>query len=255
MDIETKNFYDKFWPANVPYYDKTKEYMLATIRERTAVHALDAGTGHGVCAVVLSEIAADVTAVDISDACLSTAGEIGKKFERANITYSHQDLQMPDLPADSFDLVWCWGVAMMAPDPMKVMHNLMRVTSPGGTIYLGLYLKTWLSPVHQAVRHFCRACMNGPKRKKFVLNFFDWLTNAITRLRSHKTNLRDDNVSIQAQVDDWYYPPYKTFYSPGEIMGLFRENGFQAELIQDQAGRMRSAAIFVIRAVKRNATK
>lgn len=250
MDVQTKQFYDEFWPANVPYYDKTKAYMLSTIQEQHVGKALDAGTGHGICAVVLSEIADEVTAVDISDTCLATASEMGKKFQRPNITYSHQDLQTLDLPDNTYDLVWCWGVAMMAPDPMKVMHHLMRVTAPGGTVYLGLYLKTWLSPVHQAVRHFCRAFMNTPKRKKLVLDFFAWLTEFITKIRGNEINLRPDNVSIQAQVDDWYYPPYKTFYSPEEIIDLFQKNGFHAELIQEQVGRMRSATIFVVKATK-----
>ncbi|MDR1922375.1 MAG: hypothetical protein LBS31_11655 [Candidatus Adiutrix sp.] len=31
MDMATKSFYDEFWPANVPHYDQTKEYMLLTI--------------------------------------------------------------------------------------------------------------------------------------------------------------------------------------------------------------------------------
>lgn len=250
IDLATKEFYDSFWPKFVPIYEETKKYMLETIAERRVGRALDAGCGHGICSVVLSELADEVTAVDLSTDSLATAREQAKRFGRDNIAFHHQDLQLLDPSFQGFDLVWCWGVAMMAPDPMTVMQNLMRATKPGGTVYLGLYLKTWLSPVHQGVRHFCRTFMNGPRRKKLVCDFFTSLTVLTCRLRGEEINRRADNVSIQAQVDDWYYPPYKTFYSVEEILDLFRRNGFEATCIQDRLGRMKSATIFVVRAVK-----
>lgn len=250
MDQKTKDFYDAFWPSNPPILEKTRRYMLDTLTESHAVAALDAGTGHGNCAIVLSEMADTVTAVDISNSCLSLAKANAAHNGRENISFSQQDLQTLDLPDEKFDLVWCWGVAMMAPSPMKVIDNLMRVTAPGGTIYLGLYLKTWLSPVHQGVRHFCRRFMNTPRRKQFVLNFFAWLTNLYSTLKGNVINARDDNTSIQAQVDDWYYPPYKTFYSPNEIIELLEANDFKASLLQGQLGRVKSATIFVVRATK-----
>ena len=246
----TEDFYDEFWPKNVPIYEETKKYMLATISKRSYRDALDAGCGHGICSVVLSEISERVMAVDVSPVCIDTAKKQAQSFDRSNINFGVQDLQELDAPNEKFDLVWCWGVAMMAPDPMKVMKHLFRVTRTGGEIYLGLYLKTWLSPVHQGIRHFCRRYMNTPARKKWVLDGFAWLTGVIVKLRGREINVRADNVSIQAQVDDWYYPPYKTFYSIAEILALFTANGFEAQCIQDRLGRMRSATIFVIKGTK-----
>ena len=250
-DNLTSRFYDEFWPKNVPYYEETKKYMMGTLTGKVYRRALDAGCGHGLCSVVLSEISNKVLAVDISPACIETARQQAARFERTNIEFAVTDLQQLTAPSESFDLVWCWGVAMMAPDPMKVMGHLFRVTEPGGELYLSLYLKTWLSPVHQLVRHFCRACMNTPRRKQWVLNGFAALTMLVVALRGKSINTRADNVSIQAQVDDWYYPPYKTFYSIKEILLLLQQNGFEAECIQNRVGRIRSATIFVIRAVKK----
>lgn len=246
----TQDFYDEFWPKNVPHYIETKKYMLDTITGRSYQYAMDGGCGHGICSIVLSELAEKVLAVDVSQNCVDTAREQATKFNRLNIEFSTQDLQELDVADQRFDLVWCWGVAMMAPDPIRVINHLMRVTRPGGELYLGLYLKTWLSPVHQWVRHFCRAFMNTPRRKTLVLNGFATLTNLIVKLRGQEINARSDNVSIQAQVDDWYYPPYKTFYSIEEIIKLLETNGFKAECIQDRVGRMKSATIFVIKGVK-----
>lgn len=253
MDTETKCFYDEFWPKNVQYYDETKKYMLRTISEKEVEKSLDAGCGPGVCTVILSEISKKVTAVDISPASLETAKQVANKFNRSNIEFINADLQFFS-PAEKYDFVWCWGVAMMAPDPMKVIHNIMDATKPGGVLYLGLYLKTWLSPIHQLARHFCRKFMNTPRRKQFVLDFFAWLTKAICKIKGKELNLRADNVSIQAQADDWFYPPYKTFYSIKEIVSLLNSNGFDAECIQDQVGRFKSTTIFVVRAVKKKNT-
>lgn len=250
VDVHTQEFYDEFWPKNVPYYEHTREYMRKTITEQHIGLALDAGSGHGVCSVVLSEISDEVTAVDISPSCVRTAQEIAKKHGRNNVHFVNEDLQYLSQPKNKFDFVWCWGVAMMAPDPMKVISNLVRVCKPGGVIYLGLYRKTWLSPVHQFIRHFCRRFMNTPRRKRIVLDFFGWLTQTVSVLKGQVINLRPDNVSIQAQVDDWYYPPYKTFYGIDEMIGILSRMGVAASCIQEQVGRMKSATIFVIRGIK-----
>lgn len=253
-DEKTKaiqEYYDEFWPRNVQHFAETKKYMLQTIAGRRYKSALDAGCGPGVCTVVLAELADSVLATDISPKSVETAKKQALALGHPEIRFAVGDLQELDAPSNEFDLVWCWGVAMMAPDPIKVMRHLFRVTRPGGELYLGLYLKTWLSPVHQFVRHFCRVFMSTPRRKEWVLDGFASLTRWLVALRGGETNTRADNVSIQAQVDDWYYPPFKTFYSIEEILQLFRENGFAAECIQDRIGRMRSATIFVIKGTKK----
>jgi 2-polyprenyl-6-hydroxyphenyl methylase / 3-demethylubiquinone-9 3-methyltransferase len=246
-----QEYYDVFWPEHVQHYTETRKYMLQTISGSSYRRALDAGCGPGICSIVLAELAQSVLATDISSKSVDTARKQAAALGHPKIEFTVGDLQELDARNDEFDLVWCWGVAMMAPDPMKVIRHLFRVTEPGGELYLGLYLKTWLSPVHQLIRHFCRAFMATPRRKKWVLDGFAALTRAIVFLRGAEINVRADNVSIQAQVDDWYYPPYKTFYSIEEILRLFRENGFDAECIQDRIGRMRSATIFVIKGTKR----
>ena len=244
------DFYDQFWPRNVPYYEETKKYMEVTIHEKHVKKSLDAGCGHGVCSVVLAELSDEVTAVDLSPACIETAMLIADKFEKKNIMFGQKDLQYLDCPDHSFDLVWCWGVAMMAPKPDLVFSNIFRVVKPGGVIYLGVYLRTWLSPVHQGLRHMFKTCFNSGKKKQAVLDFFAWLVKLTVKMRKHEINLRADNVSIQAQVEDWFYPPFKTFFSPTQIINKMKKHGIKGQVVQAQVGRMRSATIFVVRGVK-----
>ncbi len=250
MDLETKAFYDEYWPKHVPNFEETRKYMMSTISERQLSHALDAGCGHGLCSIFLSEIAERVTATDVSSDSLDLARFEADKHGKKNIDFLHEDLQHCSLPDETFDLVWCWGVAMMAPEPMTVIEHLMRVTKPGGVLYLGVYLKTWLSPLHQIIRHFCRAFMNGPRRKRLVCAFFARLTRVVCFLRGEEINLRSDNWTIQSQVEDWYYPPFKSFFSIDEIADLLSRHGFESTCIQDRVGRMKSATIFVTKGIK-----
>src|SRR5579863_2181173 len=104
-DDTTAHFYDRFWPKNVPHFEETRRYMFATIAKRSYRNALDAGCGHGICSVVLSEIADMVTAVDISEECVATAAKQALKFGRSNIVCSLDDLQESKLPSAHFDLV------------------------------------------------------------------------------------------------------------------------------------------------------
>lgn len=252
MAAKTKSvqeYYDKFWPENVQNHAETRKYVFQTVSGRAYHRALDAGCGPGICSLALADLAESVTAIDISAKSIETARK--QALGRTNIDFSVGDLQELAVPDNQFDLVWCWGVATDAQNPTKVIDTLFRVTKPGGELYLGIYLKTWLSPVHQLVRHLCQTCMATPRRKKWVLDGFAALTRAVVALRGSEINARADNISIQTQVDDWFYAPYKTFYSVEDAVRLFERNGFDAQCIQDRVGRMRSATIFVIKGVKR----
>ena len=250
MDHETEEFYDQYWHRHVPILEETRRYVLGTVTERGLDAALDAGCGHGLCSIALTEVADHVVAVDLSSDSLATARAEARAHGSLDIEFLHQDLQNLDLPDDSYDLVWCWGVAMMAPEPHRVLEHLSRVTRTGGVLYLGIYLKSWLSPVHQLTRRFCRTFLGGPRRKLWVCNFFAGLTRLICWVRGEEINLRPDNQSIQAQVEDWFYPPFKTFFGIDEMTDLLGDLGFEAHCIQTRLGRMKSATIFVVKGVK-----
>jgi hypothetical protein len=55
--------------------------------------------------------------------------------------FRQEDLQQLDMPDGSFDLVWCWGVAMMAPRPELVFRKHLQGRQTRGVIYLGVLLE------------------------------------------------------------------------------------------------------------------
>jgi len=160
-----QKFYDEFWPEHVQNFLESKKYALQAVSGRSNDCALDAGCGPGICSVAFSEIAKTVTTIDISPMSIETARKQALVLGHPDIQFSVGDLQELSAPSNKVDLVWCSSVAMMAQEPLKGMHHLFRVTRPGGELYLGHYLKTWLSPVYQLIRHFCRPLWPRPDER------------------------------------------------------------------------------------------
>ena len=99
---------------------------------------LDEFTRRGVAATQLQGL-------DLSPANVQRARERGHRAEVGNVL----DLSLPDV---SFDQVFCAGVIHHTPDPGRALRELVRVTKPGGHIYLAVYNRWhpyfWL--VHKA---------------------------------------------------------------------------------------------------------
>ncbi|HYB74032.1 MAG TPA: hypothetical protein VED18_11730 [Candidatus Sulfotelmatobacter sp.] len=53
-ELRNGDFYDGYWPANVPDFRRTREHILGLFPERSFGRALDAGCGTGVCSLALA---------------------------------------------------------------------------------------------------------------------------------------------------------------------------------------------------------
>jgi SAM-dependent methyltransferase len=102
--------------------------------------ALDAGCGGGRWSYGLAKLGASVTAADANpsalDATRSALTELGvpAKFLRT-------ELESIDtkLPAESYDLVWSWGVLHHCTSFTRSIENLVNLLKPGGLLHLYLY--------------------------------------------------------------------------------------------------------------------
>ena len=52
-----------------------------------------------------------------------------------NFTYSKEDIYKLSYPDNSFDLVCCWQTLSWLDEPEKALHELVRITKPGGFIF------------------------------------------------------------------------------------------------------------------------
>lgn len=241
---QTRVFYDEYWPRNVPDAARTAEHVRTIVPPGPFERALDAGCGTGVCSVALAERSREIVALDLSLASLRTARAVleGSTPRLAPAWLCGGSLLALPLPAESFDLVFCWGVMHHTADPIRALDELVRVLRPGGTLVLAVYLRTWLTPLHEAARWLC---LRLPSRwRPTVVRALA----AVVRLTgSGLRTSRDDNPRIESQVEDWFFVPEKHFFSPDQMAALFAERNLSFELLDSQTGRFRSSSNFVVR--------
>jgi len=117
------------------FYEDVFDWIAAheTLNDR---RVLDIGCGIGQHAIRLAKRGCDVVAADFSADRVSAAKEnIGNQGFGARISVCNEDLESGLSFRDgSYDLVLCWGVLMHIPKIMPAIHELVRVTRPGGKI-------------------------------------------------------------------------------------------------------------------------
>ncbi|HEU5349254.1 MAG TPA: class I SAM-dependent methyltransferase [Ktedonobacterales bacterium] len=131
------------------------------------VPVLDAGCGSGRDARTLAEYGLPVLGIDISQGMLDEAGErTARRLPKGFIRYALMDLRRLDLPDASCRGVWCSASLLHLPLHVapRAMHELMRVTRPGGPI--AIFLKQ-RAPDGEAERLVPYPHLNDEARQRF----------------------------------------------------------------------------------------
>ncbi len=126
-----------------PVYDRTfGKFVEAAAREaaeranRFSGRLLEVGVGTGL-ALPLYKPELQVTGVDLSPDMLERARERAAKANCQNVeALIEMDAQHLDFEDASFDITVAMFVMTVVPDPVAVMHELARVTRPGGTVLI-----------------------------------------------------------------------------------------------------------------------
>jgi phosphatidylethanolamine/phosphatidyl-N-methylethanolamine N-methyltransferase len=124
-----------------PVYDATFGKLVeAGVRQTTALantfdgRLLEVGVGTGL-ALPHYKSSLSVTGVDISRDMLQRARERVSKLGLGNVeALLEMDATALDFPDQSFDVTVAMYVMTVVPDPAQVMHEMARVTRPGGAI-------------------------------------------------------------------------------------------------------------------------
>src|SRR5262245_23143264 len=250
-DIEgqVKEFYNSFWPANLPSRDdleETKRHLWRIIPSTGWEMALDAGCGLGVCSVALSDMSAKVVSLDISQQSLREAVKLTEIMSKNNVEFVHGSLMDIPYSDGTFDLILCWGVLMYVPSVERVFSELARTLRQGGTIVVAVHRKTTLTPLHDAIR---RLCSRVPASAKGLIIKAMAMPIKVAATIHSKRAARDD-LSIEAKIDDFYFVPFKRFFSIAEVQRLFEQHGLSTETLYEYTGRFKSSSSFIMRGTK-----
>jgi ubiquinone/menaquinone biosynthesis C-methylase UbiE len=247
--LKTKEFYDNFWPKNIPDFRKNEAHVFSLLPDNKFFQlALDAGCGTGVCSLAISKRVCNVIGADLSHGSLNTAVSLANHLRINNLQFVQADLLHLPFNDEVFDLVFSWGVIHHTVAPMSAWDELVRVLKKDGVLILAVYLKTRLTFLHEFI---IKTCLTFPSfLKRPFIKSVAFMVRIAEKL-GKSTNVRADNQSIESQVENWFFVPEKHFFTIDEMKKNFFQRGLTFELLCPQTGRFKSSSNFIVRGVKR----
>ncbi|PMB55022.1 3-demethylubiquinone-9 3-methyltransferase [Coxiella-like endosymbiont] len=102
---------------------------------------LDVGCGGGLLSEALAKHAAQVTAIDMSDALIKIAKKHAQQ-EQLNIDYRCEDVEIFVNTTKRFDIVICMELLEHIPNPAQMLQTCARLTKPGGKLFCSTINRT-----------------------------------------------------------------------------------------------------------------
>ena len=191
---------------------------------------LDAGTGAGRFADVVSRWGGRVVGVDLSRAVEAAYGNL---HERPNVQIAQADItQLPFAPG-TFDAIFSIGVLHHTPDTRRSFECLVPLLKPGGEIAI------WVYP--DAGDYALRAKWIPFTRHIPDEWFYDWCRAAVpvlryfpdhpwTRLIARTFPFSQQDLGLENDIldtFDGFSPTYHGVHSPDEVVGWFEAAGLE----------------------------
>lgn len=161
-----------------------QDYMIpgfADFASAKGKKVLEVGLGTGTDFMQWCRAGAEVTGRDLTDAAVQYVQE-RLALEGFQADVKRGDAEALDLPSNTFDVYYSWGVLHHTPDPEKAFAEAHRVLKPGGTLKIMVYhyhsiatLLVWLA--------------HGPLRFNFQgprACFFDHVESPGTKVYTRK---------------------------------------------------------------------
>lgn len=142
------------------------------LTERSSV--LDLGCGFGQWTCCLSQMNESVTSVDPAPQRVAAVKEIVEAAGLENVTTQLAQADALSIEDQSFDGVFCFGVAQYV-QPDRLMNEIFRVLKPGGIVYvngkdIGGYIFDWLEGRHAQHDFDPRQCTVDAFRNTLALS-------------------------------------------------------------------------------------
>ena len=217
------------------------EALVAELGVTSGLKVLDLGCGDGTTAVPAAKLGAEVLGVDIASNLVAAGNARAQSLDLANCKFQEGDASdLHELEDDSFDLGVSIFGAMFAPRPFDVASELVRVTRPGGRIFMGNWIPNDPTLVAQVLK--ISSAYSPPPPEGFV-SPMTWGVEEHVIERFVAAGVDEGGISFERDTWIFGYPGtpteflavFRTYYGP--TMNAFeaataagREADLQAEL-------------------------
>jgi SAM-dependent methyltransferase len=107
---------------------------------------LEIGVGNGSHAQLISSHARSYTGIDLTEYAVRSTSHRLRHFngDKSNLQVCQMDAEKMEFPANSFDLIWSWGVIHHSANTRRIVEEMHRVLRPGGvSITMVYYRNIW----------------------------------------------------------------------------------------------------------------
>jgi SAM-dependent methyltransferase len=207
----------KWMPSNPEFLRTTPDLILERVQLPKewfpGKRVLDAGCGSGRWTYGLLKLGAHVVALDQSQGGLNAARALVESEGLGPGEFYQKDLLKLDLEPNSFDLVWCFGVAHHTENPIQVMKNVITVLAPGGWLFMMLY------GFPESVDAFREQAMYEEWRRRLLPLPF---TEKVAILKQHYP------PELVHGYFDAFSPPINDLFTWEWIQNFFQNEGFDS---------------------------
>lgn len=209
------------------------------------MRVLDLGCGDGTTALPAAELGADVLGIDIASNLVAAGRARASAAGLANLRFEEGDASdLAGVADGQFDLVVSVFGAMFAPRPFDVAREMVRVTRPGGRVFMGNWIPGDPTLVAQILT--ISASYAPPPPEGFV-SPVSWGLETNVRERFGAAGIGADRITCEPASYLFRHPG-----PPAELLDTFRlyygptMNAFAAAEINGRADDLRRelAALF-----------
>ena len=210
---------DKFRKASEELFLKMRLLGLAE-EDYTNKTILDCGCGTGEFTCWYAARGNQVTAIDLSEPSLEHARAYAASYGiDGNVDFRRQSVLELDLPANSFDIVYAYGMLHHTADPYRGFQNMVRVCKPGGVVIVSVYHR-YSRLIHSWRQKLINAIAGDDVEKRYELG------KRLFPVTARKLKLRAHDAS-DAVLYDQFSIPHESLHTAGEILGWFDANGLE----------------------------
>jgi 2-polyprenyl-3-methyl-5-hydroxy-6-metoxy-1,4-benzoquinol methylase len=152
----TREFYEaidnRFWTAAWFAHQPNEQPFnrLINYNDLRGKRVLEVGCGSGAISAQLARSGALLTAIDLTSHAIALTR---KRFELFGLQGEvlQMDAEHMELPNETFDFIWSWGVIHHSAHTEAIIEEMHRVLKPGGEIRLMVYhrhsIKFWVGTI------------------------------------------------------------------------------------------------------------